>query len=90
MAVSKSINIVRTASPSLIKELMACDRTVKVDSYEKMDWISGKRSDIASYRSNVRNIFSGFSCTLPRFRESKQAYCGLFGNLREARLSDRI
>ncbi|KAK7813106.1 hypothetical protein CFP56_005749 [Quercus suber] len=38
---------------------MACDWTVEVDSYEKMDWISGKRLDIASYRSSVQNIFSG-------------------------------
>ena len=38
---------------------MACDWTVEVDSYEKMDWISSKRVDIASYGSSVRNIFSG-------------------------------
>ena len=49
----------RIAEPSLIKELMACDWTVEVDSYEKMDWISSKRVDIASYGSSVRNIFSG-------------------------------
>ena len=38
---------------------MACDWTVEVDSYEKMEWISSKRVDIASYGSSVRNIFSG-------------------------------
>ena len=32
---------------------MACDWTVEVDSYEKMDWILGKRVDIASYGSSV-------------------------------------
>ena len=37
---------------------MAYDRTVEVDSYEKMDWIPSKRSDIALYRSSVQNIFS--------------------------------
>lgn len=38
IADSKSVNIVRAASPSRIRELTACERTVEVDSKLKMDY----------------------------------------------------
>ncbi|WVZ02015.1 hypothetical protein V8G54_022821 [Vigna mungo] len=40
-------------------DVMACKRMADVDSKENMDSIRVHRSEIASYKSNVLNIFSG-------------------------------
>ncbi|KAL3850720.1 hypothetical protein ACJIZ3_012602 [Penstemon smallii] len=51
--------IILTASPNFTIAATASDFTADNDSCEKIDSISGHSSEIASYRSNARNIFSG-------------------------------